>query len=154
MPLGISVLSAAWDGFVIVDIQKMHYAYVVRLWSRKVCIILSVSINKFKKSGILTSAGVAIQKYLKGRLCQSSYLPSQYGITEIAGYCLCLCWAKMIWSHWSIVSVTHHLFPMALAVCFTPSVPGCSKFLQSLSVRHTHANSTCLFIWSSRNGFP
>lgn len=76
-------------------------------------------------------------------LRQSSYLPSQHGMTQIVGYCLSLCWAKMIRSQWSIVSVTHDVFPMALAVCFTPSVPNClliSAVSLPLSVTHTLAH--------------
>lgn len=141
--------------FVIVDVQKMHYAYRVRLWWlwKGLCHCDRFYKYKKKKSDILITVVVAFQKYLKrARLCQSGYLPSQRGVMEIAGYCLSLCWAKMIWSHWSIVSVTHDVFPMALAVSFTPSVPGCCKFLQSLSLSVwntlTRTNTTWLFIWS------
>lgn len=72
------------------------------------------------------------------------------GMIEAACYCLSLFWAKMIWPHWSIVSVTHDLFPMAQAVCFVPSVPGSCKFLLPLflSKSHIHTNLTCMLIQS------
>lgn len=99
-----------------------------------------------KKSRIFIAVVVALQKYQSTlESVPNQLLPSLHGTDRIAGYCRSLCWVQMICSHWSIVSVKCDVFPMALAVCFTPSVPECCTFLQplslSFSVRHTHTHT-------------
>lgn len=67
------------------------------------------------------------------------------------------CRARMTWPHWSIVSVTHDLFSMALAVCSAPSVllllqisavSPCLKVAHQHTNTRTHTEVTGLFSWS------